>query len=260
MVSWKAYACVSLISSIPLVSFLAFWLSRPVTFTSAALLGLCYAWLLPKYTVPFFQGRFNHVPEPRSQSFWLAHGLAFFKQTRFLDYVQDTPNDGLIAIRGFFHSNAVLLLTSPEGVKEVLNDKPSDWAKPIAPTKFLETVLGYGLITAEGQEHKSQRKSVTPAFHGSHIKDLFPLFWKKSIHLTNVLSKQLEGTDADKPREGVVNIHSFSTRVTLDIIGLAGLGRDFNTLENDDDVIAKMFARLTNTDDSGTIKYFAACM
>lgn len=37
-----------------------------------------------------------------------------------------------------------------------------------------------------------------------------------------------------------------TSRVTLDIIGTAGVGKDFNTIENDEDPLANLYATITN--------------
>jgi cytochrome P450 len=78
-----------------------------------------------------------------------------------------------------------------------------------------------------------------PAFHFRNIKDLYPVFWSKSIEFCNAIKASLDGVGT-----GVLEIGHFSTQVTLDIIGLAGLGRDIGSLRNGDDELIKHYEEI----------------
>lgn len=69
-----------------------------------------------------------------------------------------------------------------------------------------------------------------PAFHFRHIKELYPVFWTKSIDFCHAVQNAL-ASDTSK----VLEIGHYATQVTLDIIGLAGLGRDIGSLRTSDD-------------------------
>ena len=88
--------------------------------------------------------------------------------------------------------------------------------------------------------HKFQRKNVLPSFQLKHIKELYPVFWSKSRGLIEGIEKELDGND----KEHVVEFGEWATRVTLDIIGLAGMGRDFNAVRNDDDPLVHAYNEL----------------
>ena len=75
---------------------------------------------------------------------------------------------------------------------------------------------------------KTQRKNLMPAFNYRHIKDLYPIFWSKSRELVESLKIELDRKSPDN----VVEIGDWACRATLDIIGVAGLGQDFNALQN----------------------------
>lgn len=147
--------------------------------------------------------------------------------------MREVDNDGLILFRGFFHEDR-LLVTSPDTIADVLVHNNYDYEKPPWSRAFLRKFLGDGLLMTEGDEHKHHRKYIMPAFHFRHIKELYPVFWSKSLEFCNALKRELQ-EDPSK----VLELGHYSTQVTLDIIGLAGLGRDINSLKNsDDDLIA----------------------
>lgn len=191
---------------------------------------------------PFFRSPLRHLPQPPN-GFWpiLGHGLVMFQRPQgepHLKMMKETDNDGIIYFRGFFHTDR-LVLTSPAALADVLVHRPYDFEKPPWTRAFLRKFLGDGLLMTEGDEHKHQRKDIMPAFSFRHIKELYPVFWSKSIELCEVTKAELlEKTDK------ILEIGHFSTQVTLDIIGLAGLGRDIGSLRNGDDELIKNYEEI----------------
>jgi cytochrome P450 len=76
-----------------------------------------------------------------------------------------------------------------------------------------------------------------PAFSYRHIKDLYPTFWDKAREMTEAITEVLQRppkyqTDPEaKPEDSsIVQIGDWVSRATLDIIGVAGMGHDFNSI------------------------------
>jgi cytochrome P450 len=202
-------------------------------------LGLFLFYKLVVY--PFFRSPFRHLPKPPHSYPILGHGLKMFKRppgSSELAMMNDTPNDGLIHFRGFFHTDRILL-ASPAPLADVLVHKSYDFEKPPWVRAFLEEILGHGLLMTEGEEHRYQRKQIMPAFSFRHIKELYPIFWAKSMELCEVLKKEL----LDRSDQ-VLEFNHFTQQVTLDIIGLAGLGRDIASLRNADDLLIKNYEEI----------------
>lgn len=175
----------------------------------------------------------------------------------FLKWIKTIPNDGLLAFRSF-GNDWRLLPTSPTVLKEVLSEKAYDWQKPEPVIAFLVRVLGLGLILAEGTVHKFQRKNLLASFQFSVIRDLHPLFWQKGVEMVEAIQRQhIDHTTGDK--KGRIEFNDWTTRVTLDIIGVAGFGQDFNSLNNAKDELVQHYEELLEPDTSNAI-YFAACI
>jgi cytochrome P450 len=190
---------------------------------------------------PFFLSPFRHLPKPAGGWPIIGHGLIVFERPAghaHLRFIKDTVNDGLIHWRSFLHADR-LLVTSPAAIADVLVHNSYDFEKPPRSRSFLRIFLGDGLLVSEGDEHKHQRKHITPAFHFRHIKELYPFFWLKSTELCECIKRELqEGTGS------VIDIGHFSTQVAMDIIGLAGLGRDIGSLRNSDDELIKNYEEI----------------
>lgn len=161
---------------------------------------------------------------------------------------RETPNDGVLALRGF--GKTALLLTKPAPISTVLVNQRQYYIKPPIIRKFLRTILGDGLVLVEGEEHKFLRKNTQPAFTPRHIKNLYPMMWNKAL----VMADAIEEIIKHRPSEGRIendDIHTgtcdmchWATRVSLDIIGQAGLGHDFNSLKNSDDQLSRDYETL----------------
>jgi len=65
--------------------------------------------------------------------------------------------------------NHIVLLNDPADIKEVLVDKASVFIKE-RTQKRMRILLGNGLITADGESHKRQRRIAAPAFHRQRIQ------------------------------------------------------------------------------------------
>ncbi|KAF2258652.1 cytochrome P450 [Lojkania enalia] len=191
---------------------------------------------------PFFRSPLRHLPKPPMGFIpIIGHGGMMFERppgSAHVRLMKETPNDGIIYFRSFLHQDR-LLLTSPAAHAEVLVHNSYDFEKPPWVRRFLRQFLGDGLLLIEGDEHRHQRKQIMPAFNFRHIKELYPIFWSKSIELCEVVKAELwDRTDK------VLEMNHFATKVTLDIIGLAGLGRDIASLRSSDDELIKNYEEI----------------
>lgn len=226
--------------------------------TAAALFSINLAvwatWRL--FVYPFFFCPLRHLPSPavsidtymifpsgkwslnksQNSSIFFGNASAIFQSPPgrdFLEWIEVVPNDGMIYFRGHFNQ-ASLLLTSPQALADVVQKNCYDWEKPKALSEFLGRLLGEGLNVVEGAQHKFQRKALNPAFHTRAVKDLHPLFWKKSQALVHAMTRELTAASMYGPGgvNGECEMTQWASRAVMDIIGIAALGRDLNTIAN----------------------------
>lgn len=148
------------------------------------------------------------------------------------------PNEGLIRYLWFFNTER-LLVCSPKALAEVLVTNAYAFQKPQSVRMSIGRILGFGILLTEGDEHKMQRRNLLPAFAFRHIKDLYAVFWDKAREVTHAM------TNACGP-EGAANmeISQWASRCTLDIIGVAGLGRDFGAIRDENSDIVRTYQHL----------------
>ncbi|KAK3070465.1 hypothetical protein LTR53_010421 [Teratosphaeriaceae sp. CCFEE 6253] len=225
-------------------------------------------WLVVLY--PRFFSPLRHIPTPPGGHFFTGHTKQILKMTSGMpmrEWVENVPNDGLIKYSVWFQER--VLVTDPRALGEVLVTKNYEFVKPYHFRNGLGRILGIGILLAEGEEHKRQRKNLMPAFAYRHVKDLYPVFWGKSREMVDCITTDLntktlqseknEPTTAD-PEKGVsehqpgsIEVGGWTSRATLDIIGVSGVGQDFEALKNPDNKLNNTYRSIFNPDRVGRI-------
>jgi cytochrome P450 len=174
--------------------------------------------------------------------------------------IKEVPNDGLIRYLGIFNYER-LLLTTPKALSEVLTSKSYTFVKPYQAVLGLKRVLGVGVLLAEGDEHRFQRKHLMPAFSFRHVKELFPVFWKKSAECVRKMTEEINESLGHLPNdkrianmsvlkvdsdEAVMEVSNFASRATLDIIGVTGMGKDFGAIQDPKTPLAEVYRQITS--------------
>ncbi|KAJ7670063.1 cytochrome P450 [Mycena polygramma] len=90
----------------------------------------------------------------------------------------------------------------------------------------LGRIVGPGILVVEGDVHKQQRKIMNPAFGAPQVRELTEIFVDKSIELRDIWAAQA----ANGGGVARVEVLSWLSKATLDIIGLAGFNYNINAL------------------------------
>ncbi|KAF1938930.1 cytochrome P450 [Clathrospora elynae] len=192
---------------------------------------------------PLFLSPLRHLPTPPDSHPILGHFRRIYKDPTGVpqrDWIDTVPNDGVLYYRWLFNEPRVMV-TNPKALGEVLVQRNYDFVKPEKLRNGLARLLGVGILLAEGDEHKRQRKLLMPAFSFRHVKDLYPIFWSKAQEMTTKISETIKNSpDASS----VIEISDWASRATLDIIGVAGMGKDFDVIANPDNELNKIYRQI----------------
>jgi cytochrome P450 len=157
-------------------------------------------------------------------------------------------------LRSAFQVNQ-LIITAPNSIAEVLVQHPYDFEKAQGVRECLRNVLGDGLVLTEGDVHRFQRRHLIQPFNFRNIKNLYPVMWAKSWRMIDHIEKQLGEiaiVEREKPaadqKPGRLEFNNWASRATLDIIGIAALGKDFNCLVNTDFQLVRDYEELLAPD------------
>jgi hypothetical protein len=113
----------------------------------------------------------------------------------------------------------------PASLAHVLKNSTT-YEKPWQSRRVITGLIGCGMLAAEGQVHRRQRRVATPAFSIQNLKALVPLVFRKGEELKDRWMQMIESEGEDvKKKSGKkvkVDVCRWISRATFDVIGLAG--------------------------------------
>lgn len=261
MAPFKIFLGASIAVTFFLNRYTEFYLpSRSLVVTAFVIFSLeTIAWLVWRCLLyPNLFSPLRALPGPSGGPFLMGQSLNLRGDPNghaelYRAWSEQVPNDGIIRYLDIFNSE-ILLPVSPKALAEVLVQRPYEFIKPPGLVTGLGRILGVGVFLAEGEEHKKQRKDLMPAFAFRHIKELYPIFWAKSSELVQALISHSETGYPESEKPGTsIDIKDWASRATLDIIGLAGLGRDFDSIRDPDNELIRTYKKIFSASRSGQI-------
>ncbi|KAI9065310.1 cytochrome P450 [Trametes sanguinea] len=203
----------------------SFLSSPPVFLLSVAALLYLVRWLSNRRRTDV-----HRLPcAPRELAHWLwGHELVNFQGQATEMYTKWAARCGpFFRIKGALFHPDIIVAADHAAVHHIFQNC-YDYVKSPAFRPPVANLLGKGLVWAEGDEHKLQRRILSPAFSSEAIKgmadDIIECSEKCESRLTNhVLSAGGGAT---------VNITEYTSTCTLDIIGRVAFGHDFKSGES----------------------------
>ena len=142
-------------------------------------------------------------------------------------------------IRYFFPFGAERLsIADDDALTHMCIKNPYNYPKPDRAKQWMVRILGEGVLLAEGNPHKQQRKALSPGFSIQSIKALTPVFWRKALLLSKLWERDML---VEKTRSMRIEVLEWLNRTTLDIIGEAGFGTDLDSLEHPETPIREAY-------------------
>ena len=231
--SYAVWAGIAIISTVLVQHFTPrysivrsyFWTATTAFFAQYLIYFVYAVVIYPRLLSPL-----RRLPQPSGSGFLTGQWATITSQPTGIPlrkWTNEIPNDGLLRYLHLFNKER-LLVTSPKGLAEILTTKSYEFIKPKILRDGVGRILGDGLLLAEGDDHKYQRRSFMPAFNFRHIKELYPVFWQKSQQMVVEIDEELRKNAPNNVQE----LAQWGSRATLDIIGVAGMGQDFNALSD----------------------------
>lgn len=86
-------------------------------------------------------------------------------------------------------------------------------------------------MTLTDMDFQLQRKNLLPAFNVKVVRGLYPLFWSKASDMVALIKQEII-SKAPSGSPVKIDVEDWAGRVSLDIIGEAGFGSDFSSMQN----------------------------
>lgn len=120
------------------------------------------------------------------------------------DYFEKKGDTFLLHL-GF--TNKVVFSRNAEFLKYVLQKNQRNYTKSKVQTQDVARYLGKGLLTAEGEHWKKQRKLIQPSFHKKHINDLL-----------GIMAQVIEDELSNIPTGKEVDIEPYFGRLAFQVV------------------------------------------
>ncbi|KAJ7766206.1 cytochrome P450 [Mycena metata] len=135
-----------------------------------------------------------------------------------------------------------IVITDPKAVTHFYNSERSIYVRAENDRLFIGKIFGRGVLWAEGDTHKRQRKALTPAFSNAAIRRLTSVFYdsayKMKSHWDVILDSVPSGEGA------IIEVQEWMNRIALDSIGIAGFSHDFRYIDGQKSAVTAVFEGL----------------
>ncbi|KAH8115577.1 cytochrome P450 [Phellopilus nigrolimitatus] len=128
------------------------------------------------------------------------------------------------------------ILTDAKAIAHFYSKETFVYVNSAFAKQVLSNLIGKGLLWAEGESHRRQRKALTPAFSNVAIRNLTPIFYDSAYKVKTAWDAVISSSD-----DAVIDVQKWMNCVSLDSIGIAGFGHDFGALEGRHSDVENMF-------------------
>ncbi|KAG0274792.1 hypothetical protein BGZ95_009460 [Linnemannia exigua] len=232
----------------PVASTLAKTVLRPALVLKSFFAFLSTYIFFKTYLYPTFLSPLRRIPGPPNKSKNNKYHIPLMGL--FLDLIYEEPGrkyrdwieqyGGIFCYRGLFNAQQVVL-GDPKAIQHVFSTHAYDYPKPDRAIRLLSQVIGKGVLLVEGDVHRKQRKMLNPAFSHKHIKEMVPTMAVPAEMLGRIWENRV-----DQSKENVIefDIVGDLSACTLDIIGRAGFGYDFQALIDPNNELSHAYRQL----------------
>ncbi|KAF7291836.1 Cytochrome P450 [Mycena chlorophos] len=131
-----------------------------------------------------------------------------------------------------------IVLTDPKALAHFYSSERAVYVKSELERRFIGKMFGHGVLAAEGESHKRQRKALTPAFSNAAIRRLTHVFFDSAHKLSSFWDATLEGSFDGS---AMIEVQDWMNRVALDSMGIAGFSYDFGYLDGKSSPVTRAF-------------------
>ncbi|KAI6097025.1 cytochrome P450 [Pisolithus croceorrhizus] len=120
-----------------------------------------------------------------------------------------------------------IILCDPKAVAYFFSRDTRSYVGTPAHKAAVARTIGKGLLWAEGESHRRQRRSMAPSFNATAVRKLSPAIHKTVDKLKVAWQASI---DANGSGSVVLDVQKWMNYVSLDAFGIAGFSYDFDSL------------------------------
>ncbi|THU97070.1 cytochrome P450 [Dendrothele bispora CBS 962.96] len=168
-----------------------------------------------------------NLPSPEVKSWWKGNYVEALNPEAWDFHLRLLKEYGPAVRLDGFMGDKQLITYDPKALHHILVKDQALYERQNLDDTAL--FFGRGLTGITGEPHCRQRRALSPVFSIAHMRDMLPIFYDVVRQLENGLSSKFESEAEPKK----IEMLSWMSRAALELIGQAGLGYSFDTLEDD---------------------------
>ncbi|KAG6375286.1 cytochrome P450 [Boletus reticuloceps] len=131
-----------------------------------------------------------------------------------------------------------IVLCDPKAIAHFYAKETWSYIQTPLTKKSTAIFIGKGLLWAHGEDHRRQRRSLTPAFSVAAIRQLTSIFYDSAYKAKGAWDTLIESSDGDN---ALIDVQNWMNHISLDTIGLAGFSHNFGALEGKHASVTEVF-------------------
>ncbi|CAG8795444.1 26069_t:CDS:2, partial [Racocetra persica] len=165
---------------------------------------------------PLYLSPLSKIPGPPVYNILLGHLFSLLKDPSKALFHLSKQYGRIFRFHALFNKPHVLI-SDPQLIKTIFISRVYDFPRYDIINPTYEDLIGDGIILADGDSHKRQRKVISLIFSFVHIKEMTPTFIQAGHNLKAIWMKEI-----GNKREERITISDTIADITLDVIGLVG--------------------------------------
>ncbi|KAG1882703.1 cytochrome P450 [Suillus subluteus] len=240
------------ISTIPLPSPLSLWTTVRSVGTFNVACSFAALWAFVKLSRAFrWRLKTTQLRGPPRTSFiyGVSHDLASSQDSAEMYERWATEYGVAYMIPGVLGQTRIVL-SDPKAIAHFYARET--WTYVLTPLALvlMEASMGRGLLWSQGEDHRRQRKALTPAFSNAAIRKLTSVFYDSAYKAKGAWDTAIESS---KDGYAVIEVQNWMSHISLDTIGIAGFSHDFGSLDGKRASVTKVFDTFGNNQQASTV-------
>ncbi|KAI0806613.1 cytochrome P450 [Fomes fomentarius] len=171
----------------------------------------------------------DNLPGPPPSSFLFGNMNEFGKRQSWKEFAAIADTYGPVSVLRSVLGRRLILIHDPMALHTMLVKDQEFLQKGLAPSNVFTLLLGPGVLSTRGTQHRRQRKLLNPVFSASHLRDMTHIFYGIAHKLQAAIKSRLPSDGSPE----VLDMNGWNGRTTLEMLGQAGLGYSFDNFEED---------------------------
>ncbi|KZT63987.1 cytochrome P450 [Daedalea quercina L-15889] len=188
----------------------------------------------------FKRSPFSHVRGPPSPSWLYGHSFTTSRETDVgdLQFQWMHQYGSAWRMKDCFNKDS-LWIVDPKAIQYVLQTSGYHFPRTAVGRHIARQFTGESILYVEGDDHARVRKIMNPAFNAAQLRSFLPLFTRSARKLTSKWRQRLQ--TAASPSDNVLNVNSWFTRTTLDVIGEAAYDYHCGALDEEENEVVDTY-------------------